>query len=418
MRKIIIIMITIVIIAATGTAYYYYQKPKVMPRDMHMQHMAMKDMKPMAMPSKKVSKKPLYWIAPMDPSYRRDKPGKSPMGMDLVPVYEESADGNGIKISPTVEHNIGVKTAKVVKQDLARTINTVGYITADENLIEHVHAYTDGWIKKLWVKTTGETVKQGQLLMELYSPKVVNAQQEFLLALESNNPTLLKAAYNKLDSLGVSSKQIRALKKTRKVNPLTEIYVRKPGVVATLNVREGTYITPARDLMTLEDLSHIWIIAEVFERQANWVKVGQTTTATLAYFPGKTWTGKIDYIYPRLDPITHTLKVRLRFQNPNDILKPNMYANVSIASSIQRNVLTIPKEAVIRTGDDARVIVKLHNGNFKARTITLGIESDNLVAVQKGLNEGETIVTSSQFLIDSESNLRASFDRLNPNQEQ
>ena len=357
-------------------------------------------------------KKPLYWVAPMDPTYRRDKPGKSPMGMDMVPVFDESSQEGIVTISPEITQNLGVRTALVKRLSLPRQINTVGFITVDENQIEHVHTYTDGWVRRLLVKTTGEHVAKGQLLLELYSPTLINAQEEYVLALKSGNKSLLDAAHKKLMALGVAESQIEVLKKTKKSMQLIKIFANQGGIVSKLDVREGKYVKPDYDLITLEGLSCIWVIAEVFEKQSQWVHEGQPAEATLPYLPGKKWVGKVDYVYPRLDIVTHTLKVRLRFDNPSEILKPNMYADVTIYAASEDSVLAIPREAVIYTGDGARVIVQLAQGKYQAKTVQLGIESGDNIAVLSGLIEGEAVVTSGQFLIDSESSLKASFERL------
>ncbi len=359
------------------------------------------------------SKKPLYWVAPMDPTYRRDKPGKSPMGMDLVPVYAETDSEGAVKISPTVEQNLGVRTEKVTRQTLSRQIDTVGYVMVDENRIEHVHTYTDGWVKRLLVKTTGEHVNKGQLLFELYAPILINAQEEYLLAMRSGNKALTNASHKKLLALGVAESQIQELKKTKKSMQLVKFFAGQAGIVSELKIREGMFVKPEKDLITLEDLSHIWVIGEVFERQSGWVKEGQPAEASLPYLPGKKWVGVVDYVYPRLDPTTHTLKIRLRFDNPKEVLKPNMYADITIFAVPEKDVLAIPREAVIYTGKGARVIVSLGDGRYVAKPIKLGIESGNKIVVLSGLKEDEKIVTSSQFLIDSESSLKASFGRIN-----
>lgn len=370
---------------------------------------------------KSSEKKPLYWVAPMNPKFKSDKPGKSPMGMDLVPVYADSTsekmDPNAIVINPAVEQNLGVRTTTVKKRDLSRIIETVGYVMVDENKIEHIHPYIDGWVKNLSVKTTGEHVKKGQMLLELYSPTLVNAQEEYLLALKANSSSLVKASHKKLLTLGVSEKQIKELKARGKVRENIKIYSKQPGIVSELNIREGMYVKPDKDIMTLEDLSTIWVIGEVFERQSKWVKENQPAIATLPYLPGEKWSGLVDYVYPRLDPNTHALKVRLRFKNPSEALKPNMYADVKIAASEVENVLSIPREAVIYTGTGSRVIVSLGKGQYKAKPITVGFESGDYIVVLDGLQEGETVVTSAHFLIDSESSLKASFDRMDSSKE-
>tara|TARA_R110000868_G_C10928252_1_gene766144 strand:+ start:848 stop:2083 length:1236 start_codon:yes stop_codon:yes gene_type:complete len=363
------------------------------------------------------SKKPLYWVAPMDPTYRRDGPGKSPMGMDLVPVYQEANDtgDKSIKISSAVEQNLGVKTAIVSKKNLSRIINTVGYVIIDENRVNHINTYANGWVKKLLVKTTGEHVKKGQLLFEFFSPIIVSAQEEYLLALKSDNKTLIHASYKKLLTLGVNDAQIKQLKKTKKVMNLIKVFATQSGIVSLLNVREGEYVSPNKKLLVIEDLSKIWIIGEVFERQSQWVKKSQEAIAKLPYIPNKEWSGKVDYVYPKLDSKTHTLKVRFVFENHNESLKPNMYADVTIYADTQKDVLTIPKEAVIYTGQGARVIVSLGKGRYIAKPVKLGFESGRDIKVLSGLNEGDNIVISGQFLIDSESSLKSSFDRLEGN---
>lgn len=361
-------------------------------------------------------KKPIYWVAPMDPSYRRDKPGKSPMGMDLVPVYEQKSSGNqpGFIVSPEVEQNLGVRTSVVSRQNISRKIETVGYVKVDENRIEHLHTYTDGWVRRLLVKTTGEHVVEGQLILEFYSPSLVNAQEEYLLSLSSQNKSLLDASHKKLLTLGVSEQQIKELKDNKRVMQLVKIFSGQSGTVSALNIREGMYVKPNVNIMTIEDLTHIWIIGEIFERQSQWVKEGQPAEANLSYLPGQKWIGKVDYVYPRLDPTTHTLKVRLLFDNKNEALKPNMYADVTILGTSEKDVLVIPREAVIYTGKGARVIVSLGDGRYVAKGVKLGIESGDEIVVLSGLEAGEIIVTSGQFLMDSESSLKASFDRMKP----
>lgn len=364
--------------------------------------------------AQKQDNKVLYWVAPMDPNYRRNKPGKSPMGMDLVPVYADSAkqDKMTVQISSAVENNLGVKTQKVQRRDLSRVINTVGYVTVDENNIEHIHSYTDGWVRKLTVKAQGERVKKGQLLLTLYSPSLNNAQDELILAVKNNNQLLIRAGVRKLVTLGMSPQQIDVIKRARKPVSQINIYAKKSGIISKLNIREGKYIKPDTDIMTIEQLSPIWVIAQVFERQSAWVKKGQSAIATLSFFPGKTWEGRVDYVYPELDKKTHTLRVRLSFPNPDLALKPKMYANIKILSDTQKNVLAIPREALIRTGDGDRVILSLGNGEFKAQAVTVGIESGDYYQILSGLSENDRVVISAQFLIDSESSLKAALSRI------
>lgn len=363
-------------------------------------------------------KKIMYWVAPMDPKYRSDKPGKSPMGMDLIPVYQENENSDindndfSVKISPVIEYNLGIRTAKVEKQDISRVINTVGSITADENHVEHTHVYTDGWVKELKVKAEGEYVKSGQLLFKIYSPKIINSQEEYILASNSNNKLLQLAAIKKLKSLGFSDTQMKTLKLSKKASELTSVYSKQNGIISQLNIAEGMFVKPDDILVVVEDLSKIWMIAEVYENQSYWVKIGQKAEMSLPYFPGEINSGKVNYIYPALDPKSQTLRVRMLFENHSGKLKLNMFGDVKIFVDPKKDSIVIPKEAVIYTEGEAHVVVKLAKGKYITRTVKTGIESKNKIEISEGLNVGETIVTSAQFLIDSESNLKAGFNRI------
>jgi len=360
----------------------------------------------------KKEKKILYWVAPMDANYRRDDPGKSPMGMDLVPVYDDGEDGIEIRISPAVVNNMGVRTAKVERGPLWRRIDTVAAVDYDESKLSHIHLRTEGWIEKLAVRSEGERVKKGDRLFNIYSPTLVNAMEEYLQALKSNNRRLVSASKDRLVSLGVSKRQILSLEKTKKVAQTVAIYAQQDGVVAALKVREGMFVKPASEIMRLADLSSVWILAEVFESQVDWVELGQNAEVSLSYLPGKQWEGKVEYIYPSLDPKTRTLKVRLQFNNPDEELKPNMYAHINIYGGEKKNILTIPREALIRIGQQQRVIVDLGEGRFAPQEVKAGIESGDWIEIINGLNEGDNVVISGQFLIDSEASLKASLMRM------
>jgi Cu(I)/Ag(I) efflux system membrane fusion protein len=356
-------------------------------------------------------RKILYWVAPMDSNYRRDEPGKSPMGMDLVPVYDE-AGGASVKISPAVENNMGVRTATVQRDRLWRRIDTVGYVDFDETRITHIHMRTKGWIEKLMVKSEGERVKKGQLLFEMYSPDLVNAQEEYVQALKSGSKGLIKASRERMNALGISAQQINQLNRTRKVDQYVRVYASQDGIVSLLKVREGMFVQPAIEVMSLADLSSVWLLAEVFESQADWVKEGQFADVHLSYLPGKVWEGRVEYIYPSLSQKTRTLKVRLRFDNPGEQLKPNMYADVTIYGGAKKDVIVIPREALIRTGNEQRVILSQGKGRYTPRDVIAGIESGDWIEIISGLNVGDTVVTSGQFLIDSEASLKASIARM------
>jgi Cu(I)/Ag(I) efflux system membrane fusion protein len=357
----------------------------------------------------------LYWVAPMDANFRRDGPGKSPMGMDLVPVYADEVDSQPgtVKIDPTVVNNLGVRTAQAERGELPRHIDTVGYVQFDEDTLHHVHTRVDGWIEKLATKATGDPVEKGQLLFELYSPTLVNAKQEFLAALRSNNTVLLQASRERLTALGVTESQIASLEKDRTAGQRVRVYAEADGVIAHLAVREGIYITPANEVMSIAELDKVWVLAEVFEREAAWVRPGQMAMVELDYLPGKMWHGTVDYVYPELDPKTRTLTVRIRFDNEDEMLRPNMFARVTIHAEDTGPVVHVPREAVIRGGSIDRVVVDLGEGRYRSRPVTLGIESNDRVAIRSGLEAGEKIVISGQFLIDSESNIEAALARMN-----
>ena len=355
----------------------------------------------------------LYWVAPMDSNYRRDKPGKSPMGMDLVPVYaDENSAGNTVSIQPEVVQNLGVRTAKAERTQLWRGIDTVGYVDYDESKVSHIHLRTEGWIENLTVKSEGERLKKDERVFDLYSPELVNAQQEFVTALSSANKSLIRASKSRLAALGVSDSQIKQIEKTRQTKQHISVYAPQDGVVSSLMVREGMFVKPSMNVMSLGDLSSVWLLAEVFERQAQWVSVGQAAEVKLSYVPGHVWRGKVEYIYPSLDAKTRTLKVRLRFENPDEGLKPNMYANVKIYGGPKHNIIVIPLEGLIRTGRDERVIIDLGDGRFEAREVVAGIESGDYVEIIQGVDEGDRVVVSGQFLIDSEASMRAGIKRM------
>jgi Cu(I)/Ag(I) efflux system membrane fusion protein len=355
----------------------------------------------------------LYWVAPMDPNYRRDEPGKSPMGMDLVPVYaDEAGGGDSVTISPAVENNLGVRTAVAKVRPLWRRIEATGYVSFDETRISDINTRVQGWIVHLQVNAEGERVSRGDLLFELYSPELVNAQKEYLQALKRGEQRLLTGGEEKLRALGMIPSEIAALRKRGTASENIRYVAPQDGIVAALNVREGMYIQPNTTIMSLADLSSVWLQAEVFESQAEWVAAGQAAEATLDYLPGTEFSGQVDYVYPVLDPKTRTLRVRLRFDNPDERLKPNMYARVSIYGRLRPNALTIPREALIRAPGKDRVVVALGGGRFRVHEVMTGLESGEFVEVLAGIEEGDEIVTSAQFLIDSEASIAGSIERL------
>ena len=365
--------------------------------------------------AEKASNEPMYWVAPMDASYRRDKPGKSPMGMDLVPVYKDGGsaeDSPGtVKIHPDVVNNLSVKTGEVKKKTLVDQINTVGYVTYDENTLTHIHSRTDGWIEKLYVSHNGQYIEAGQPLYTIYSPALVNAQQEYLLAKKRNNRSLLSAAKQRLKSLSFSDDEFKKINQTRQPLQNVTFYAESDGVIDNLNVREGLFLKPGTRLMTIGNLDTVWVDVELFERQLPYVKVGQEVEMKLDYLPSKVWTGSVDYIYPMVDSSNRTAKVRLEFDNAEHKLKPNMFADVSINTQSDEKVLQVPHNAVIRTENNDRVVLALGDGKFKSVSVDVGRTTNDSIEILNGLIEGDEVVLSGQFLIDSESSIESDFKR-------
>ena len=362
-------------------------------------------------------KKPLYLVAPMDSNYRRDKPGKSPMGMDLIPVYEDesSTDDFGpgaVRVAPHVVNNLGVRTAPVELENMHTEISTVGYVQYDEDKLIHIHPRVDGWIEKLYVKAEGDPVEKGQPLYSLYSPQLVNAQEELLIALKRNNASLVTAAKDRLKALQLSAGLIKELEQTKKVQQTITFYSPQAGVVDGLKIREGFYVKPGDTLLSIGKLDQVWVEAEVFERDAALIKEGLPVSMTLDYLPGEDWTGVVDYVYPALNSKTRTLRVRLKFGNPDFQLKPNMFAQVSIHANQADSAIIVPKEAVIRTGKQDRVVLALGDGQFKSIEVTIGRVDKDSIEILSGLNEDDVVVTSAQFLIDSESSKSSDFKRM------
>lgn len=362
--------------------------------------------------------KPLYWVAPMDANYRRDQPGRSPMGMDLIPYYgsqNNSIDeGVGtIHISPSVINNLGVRTATATYSALNSTIKTVGYVSYDERKLVYINPRVTGWIEKLYINAIGEPVTKGQPLYDIYSPELVNAQEELLLALERKSKPLISAAENRLIALKIPQSAINTLKKAREIQRNVTFYAPQNGVIESLAVRVGLYVKPESNILSIVDLSQVWVKAEVFEHDIFKVAMGDSANMQLDYSPARQWRGSVEHIHPMLDPITRTGIVRLHFDNTDHKLRPNMFAQITIATdSNQEPVLQIPKEAVIRTGHQNRVVLALGDGYFKSVAVQIGRFDDHNIEILSGLSAGEKVVSSAQFLLDSESSKTSDFKRM------
>ena len=374
-------------------------------------------------------KKIKYWVAPMDPNYISDQPGKSPMGMDLVPVYEEEEPRvNGIHVDPNFIQNFAVRTEVVEKGSIPVDIRTIGTLGYDQKNIVSINTKFTGWIEKANVNYVGEPVKQGDVLFEIYSPELVTTQQEYLAAVDYVNKlksggdagavaraeSLLEATHERLRYWDITDEQIAELKsrgmpiRTLKIfSPISGIVIEKMG-----DSLEGMKLTPGMNVFKIADLSDIWAGIEVFERQIQYLKIGQTARITMDAFPGRRWTGKIIYLDPAMNPKTRTLKAYVEIGNPDRKLLPEMYANVEIRVPAVSGVVKVPSEAILRSGDRNVVIVEKEKGFFEPREVMIGVEGEGFTEIIRGLQEKETLVTSSQFLIDSESNLKEAISKM------
>lgn len=363
----------------------------------------------------------------MNPAYIRNEPGKSPMGMDLVPVYEGEDDGSGmVRINPAVVQNIGIRTSVAKKQDLASTFRTVGVVTYDETKLTRVQSKVSGWVEKLYVNETGAKVSFDTILLGLYSPDLVTTQEEFILAMKyrkamkkgtdpsivAGGDQLYESARRRLELFDVPDHQIQELIRTQKVKKTLHIHSPADGTVIKKNVVEGMYIKPGVTLYELADLSTVWVDVDIYEYEIPYVKVGQKAVMTLTSMPGEEFVGTITYIYPFLDRKSRTVKVRLEYANADGRLKPEMYGNVVISSAVEKDAIVIPIEAVIRTGARSVVFIDLGEGRFLPKNVITGVESDGMVAILKGVEAGDRVVTSSQFLLDSESKLREATNKM------
>ena len=379
----------------------------------------------------KTGKKIKYWVAPMDPTYIRNEPGKSPMGMDLVPVYEEKGEEkeptSTIRIDPVTMQNMGIRLGKVQRKPLVKDIRAYGNITYDETKIYTVNTKFNGWIEKLYVNFEGDKVKKGQPLFDIYSPELVSAQEEYLLALQQHSSLsdssypiikegaqrLLEASRTRLRYWDLTDEQIEELAKEKKVRKTLTVYSPANGVVTKKNAFEGHYVKAGTEQYEIVDLSKVWVDVDIYEYELPWVSQGMPAEMNLTYIPGKRFHGRVLYIYPYIEAKTRTATLRLEFSNPGYELKPDMYANIYLKSTIAKESLVIPQEAVIDSGVRQVVFVAEGEGKFRAREVRIGLEgNDDEYQVLSGLKEGEEIVLSAQFMLDSESRLREAAQKM------
>ncbi len=377
-----------------------------------------------AEPDKPKERKILFYRSSMNPSVTSPVPAKDSMGMDYVPVYADNSDDDEpsgtVKIDGTVVQQISVRTAKAVRSTMSHTIRAVGRVDYNEEVLVRLHPKIEGWIDRLHVDKTGQWVKKDTDLLSIYSPQLVTTQQEYLLALNNlkaleKSPIedirrgakeLVASSRQRLELLDVPAHQIRELERTHKIKKNLHIHTPAAGIVMNIGAREGQYVTPETEIYMIADLSTVWVYADIYEYELPWVREGDTVDMQLIGVPGKTFKGHVAYIYPYAEAKTRTIKVRLVFQNPELLLKPDMFAEVSIYARKQLNAIVIPPEAIIRSGTRAQVFIVRGHGKFEPRIVKLGLSSNGKIAILEGIKEGEEVVTSAQFLIDSESKLR------------
>jgi Cu(I)/Ag(I) efflux system membrane fusion protein len=363
----------------------------------------------------------LYWVAPMDPNFRRDGPGKSPMGMDLIPVYEGEEPGGDpaeVQLSAAEINAIGVRTAVARVEPVAARIETVGFVGYDEHRTSHVHMRVDGWIEDLRVRAVGDRVEAGDLLFDLYAPEITIASSELMRATRRRDADEIAIARRKLRNFGVTPRQIDEMAEADLPAQHIRVYAPQDGVVIGIEAADGMFLQPETRAMSLTDLSSVWLLVDVFERDIARLAPDMTALARFEHLPGRVFEGRIDYVYPELDPVTRTLPVRLVFDNAEGLLKPNMFGTVSLVPAATREAVTVPSEAVIRTGRAERVILKTGDGTFRPRLVTTGLRDSfgegARTEIVQGLAPGEEVVASAQFLIDSESALNAGLMRFAP----
>jgi len=380
-----------------------------------------------AKPDSSEHRRVLYYVDSMNPNNRFNKPGKAPDGMDLVPVYSEDAstsDVSGVdgyapvRISPDRQQMMGVNVEEAKLINLEDNIQTVGRVTPDETRVHHVHTKFEGFIEEVFADYVGKFVTRGQPLFTVYSPELLATQKEYLLALRAQDQfgsssgsalagvDLLGAARQRLTLWDISADQIAQLEKTGQPTKAITVYSTVGGFVTAKTVQHGMRITPSDNLYDIIDLSSIWVLADVYEVNLPLVKLGQPAEMTLAYQPGRTWKGRVAYIYPSLDEKTRTAKVRLEFANPDGVLKPEMYTDVNLKRSVGR-VLAVPGTAVLSTGERELVFIAKGEGVFEPREVVTGVKVRNFYEIKSGLSAGEKVATGANFLLDSESKLKA-----------
>ena len=362
------------------------------------------------------AKKALYWHDPMVPGQKFDKPGKSPfMDMQLVPVYADGGDEGSVSISSRVQQNLGIRTAEVTRGSLASAVVVVGSVAYNERDVALVQARSNGFVEKLYVRAPLDAVKKGQALAELYVPDWVAAQEEYLTVKRmqtSGMAGLMAGAKQRMRLVGMSDDQIRAVESSGKVHSRITITAPVSGVVAELSVREGMTVMTGAPLFRINGLGTIWVNADIPENQSAKVSIGNAVEARTPSLPGIIFKGKVNAILPQIDVATRTLKARIELANPTGQLVPGMFANLNFSSEARKDILQVPTEAIIQTGTRAMVMVAQGDGKFMPVDVETGTETNGQTEIRKGLEAGQRVVVSGQFLIDSEASLKGTATRM------
>lgn len=399
--KLIIAAVAILIVGAAAGYWFAQQRaPSADPSDA-------------AQPGER---KVLYWHDPMVPSARFDEPGKSPfMDMQLVPVYADEEGGAAVKVSPVVSQNLGIRLATVEKMVLRQKFAAVGSVAFDEYLLEVVQARVEGYVTRLHVKAPLERVRRSQPLADILAPAWLEAQEEYLALLDAQSgrgQAIRDAARQRLTVLGVPESTIRALDTERKTNATATLVAPIDGVVTELAVREGAAFMPGAALFRINGLESVWVNAQIPEAQVSMIPMGSSVTVRATAWPDATFKGRVEALLPDVDLQTRTLPVRIAIENPQFKLAPGMFVSLDFEGKAGREQLVVPSEAIIMTGERNAVIVARDGGGFDVAEVSTGTEAEGRTAILSGLEEGQSIVVSGQFLIDSEASLKSTVSRL------
>lgn len=399
MKKTILLILVFTVIAATG---YWFGHRSSMSMDGTMQMAASEE------------DAVLYWVAPMDSNFRREQPGLSPMGMELIPVYanQQEEQPYTVKISQNTVQMLGLRTGKVSLSQWQNGIDTVGHATWDEGSQTRIYSRSEGWLETFNLQSAGDRISAGETLFEIYSPHLVTAQREYVDALRSGSNGLIKASKQRLMALGVDAQLVSSITASKKVMERIPYRASNDSIVTSLNTHKGSYVMPNTLIGTLVAADSIWLEANILESQVSQITLGDNAEIKFSAFPTRIWDGTVSHIYPELDSATRTLRVRVALDNPSGEIKAGMLATMSLQSTSEHPTLQAPREAIIHAGGGTRAVVQNGDGSFTVHPVRIGRTSRETVEILAGLIDGDDIVTSAQFLIDSEANGAQAIARL------